>query len=184
MELFKSTIFLCLSLMMSDASIKFEDRIQACNSTELGMELTKNLEKIDHFDLYALVIVESRWDKNAVSSSGACGLTQVLPKYSNHSCEDLFDPNISLREGSKHLDYWISKSGGDKRYALCGYAWGYSCILARKRKEYHPGLAYADRVMSISKRLKARYENYEKHFNLFIYNIINKIKIIQTKSVK
>jgi len=182
MELLKASFFLCLSLLMTDAKIENNHKLKACNLTEISVESLSKIENFDHFDLYALIIVESRWNKNAISSRGACGLTQVLPRYSDYSCQELMNPNISIDAGIKSLQYWLSRTSNDKRYALCGYNQGNSCILAKKRNENHLGLNYADRIISVSKRLRARYEKYEKHFDDLIYNFINLlIKVVVKK---
>lgn len=182
MELFKASLFLCLSLLMSDASIRIEHKLNACDLAQNSIDFLRPINNLDHFDLYALIIIESRWDDKAISTSGACGLTQVIPKYSNYSCEDLLDSNISINAGTEALQYWLDKTDNDKRYALCSYGWGYSCVAAKKRREKHPGLRYADRVLSVSNRLRLRYEKYEKHFNDFIYNLIVKITKIDFKN--
>ena len=76
----------------------------------------------------ALIHQESRWKVGAVSRAGACGLTQVLPKYAKISCYELKDPVISIWIGTKMLSTWLYRFGrGDYRKGLCGYNGGYRC---------------------------------------------------------
>ena len=88
---------------------------------------------IDPVILTALIHVESRWKPKAESKSGACGLTQVIPKWSRKfgyvSCNRLKrDPEMAIRKGAQILDYWINNyNRGNVRLGLCGYNAGYRC---------------------------------------------------------
>jgi len=54
--------------------------------------------------LAAVVQAESRFDPTAVSSAGACGLTQLMPAAAiEHGVADVFDPDENLRGGAAHL---------------------------------------------------------------------------------
>ena len=58
--------------------------------------------------------VESRWTPNAKSHANACGVLQVLPKYTKNpkrTCSDLQKPPIGIAVGAKKLNYWIYKYG-------------------------------------------------------------------------
>ena len=64
-----------------------------------------------------LIMTESMWNHKVVSYAGACGLTQVLPKYSkkyggkdrNLTCDELKDPVTSIQTGGRILNYWLTK---------------------------------------------------------------------------
>ena len=89
--------------------------------------------------LVALIHEESRWKPHAVSRSGACGLTQVLPKYTRPyiSCKRLKNPIASIWAGAKALSYWLHKYGrGDYRKGLCGYNGGYRCKDSKSAQRY------------------------------------------------
>lgn len=57
---------------------------------------------IDPWKLFALIYVESTWSLNAVSTVGACGITQIVPKYHRDkdpslTCESLHsDPRNAI----------------------------------------------------------------------------------------
>lgn len=85
--------------------------------------------EIDESLLYALIRTESGFDKNAVSSVGAKGLTQITPdtfswlqtKTGEKYEEDaLFDPEISVYYGAYFLDMLLEEFG-DTETALAAY---------------------------------------------------------------
>ncbi|MBK5928998.1 lytic transglycosylase domain-containing protein [Halochromatium salexigens] len=63
----------------------------------------------------AVVIAESGYDPHAVSRVGAVGLMQVMPEtaadYGVHSIEALFDPEINVRTGVRHLKRLLGQFG-------------------------------------------------------------------------
>jgi len=82
--------------------------------------------------LTSVIIVESRFNPNAVSSANACGLTQVIPKWTGgkasrgkkYTCKQLKNPKTSLEAGSAILSWWISYAK-DKTEGLCSYNAGW-----------------------------------------------------------
>lgn len=91
-------------------------------------------ENAEFFDidkplLYALIKTESGFDKNAVSSVGAKGLTQITPETfewlqtkTNEEYEEdaLFEPEISIYYGAYFLDMLLDEFG-DTETALAAY---------------------------------------------------------------
>jgi soluble lytic murein transglycosylase-like protein len=102
--------------------------------------------------MIAMIRVESNWKTTAISRSRACGLTQVLVKYSKYSCRTLTrNPKLSIREGAKKLHFWIYKYGkGDVEVGLCGYNAGFRCKGKRKNKR---AFRYAKKVLKYKKLL-------------------------------
>jgi soluble lytic murein transglycosylase-like protein len=102
--------------------------------------------------LIALIHEESRWKSWVESKAGACGLTQVIPKYAmtKISCSKLKRPKTSIRVGAKVLSHWVYEYGdGDYITGLCGYNGGYNCPTLSRSK------AYARRIMRMAKKLTA-----------------------------
>ena len=94
-------------------------------------EISRNSEiyDLDEALLYALIETESGFDKNAVSSVGAKGLTQITPETfqwlqtkTGESYEDdaLFDPEVSVKYGAFFLRYLLDEFG-DTKTALAAY---------------------------------------------------------------
>ncbi len=84
---------------------------------------------VDEALLYALIECESGFDKNAVSSVGAKGLTQITPETfkwlqtkTGESYEDeaLFEPEISIKYGAFFLGLLLDEFG-DTKTALAAY---------------------------------------------------------------
>ncbi len=92
----------------------------------------------------ALIESESRWNSNAVSRSGACGLTQVIPRFTGsrathgipYTCDQLKNPMTSIYAGISIFSYWLHRFGNcqvgncnrrNYELGLCGYNAGYTC---------------------------------------------------------
>ncbi len=127
---------ICLLLILSAVSI-----IIIVNAIKLGVQtvypmrytkiVSENAEtfEIDEPLLYALIKAESGFDKNAVSSVGAKGLTQITPetfcwlqtKTNEEYQEDaLFEPEISIYYGAYFLDMLLDEFGNTET-ALAAY---------------------------------------------------------------
>ena len=125
----------------------------ACKNMDVVVEASKSYD-LDPYLMVSLIHEESRWKPNAVSRKGACGLTQLLPKYTKprHSCRDLKDPETSIWMGAKTLKFWIQVYGkGNEVTGLCGYNAGYRC---KGKKAVKSGKAYARRIRRRAARLK------------------------------
>ena len=75
---------------------------------------------------FRVVYAESRFNPRAISSAGAFGLAQVMPKTArifdpDLANEDLFDSEINLRIGFRYLRAMMDKYGGDLSLALLAY---------------------------------------------------------------
>lgn len=97
---------------------------------EVMPNVVKESEKrgIDPVVFSSLIFHESAFRPRAVSSAGACGLTQVLPKYSDYTCEQLKRPKTAIKAGTIALQYWLTRAKGDLEKGLCGYNAGNICI--------------------------------------------------------
>ena len=85
--------------------------------------------EIDEDLLYSLIKTESGFDKNAVSSVGAKGLTQITPDTFNwlqtktgeqYEEDALFEPEISVYYGAYFLDMLLEEFGNTET-ALAAY---------------------------------------------------------------
>ena len=103
----------------------------------------------------ALITVESNWKRTAVSRANACGLTQVIPKYTGritkkYSCDQLKVPRNSIYVGIKTLKFWINHHDGNVSRGLCGYNAGFRC---RGKKPNKYGMRYARKVLATQKMI-------------------------------
>jgi soluble lytic murein transglycosylase-like protein len=76
----------------------------------------------------AVIEVESRFDRYAVSSAGAQGLMQVMPFWKNEIGrpeDNLINPDTNLRYGCTILRYYLDKEEGRLREALARYNGSY-----------------------------------------------------------
>lgn len=72
----------------------------------------------------AVIDIESRFDRYAVSRAGAQGLMQIMPFWLNeigHPEDNLLDINTNLRMGCTILKFYLDKENGDLRRALARY---------------------------------------------------------------
>lgn len=72
----------------------------------------------------AVIDVESRFDRFAISRAGARGLMQVMPFWLEELDEpeaNLFDITTNLRFGCTILKYYLDRENGDLRKALAAY---------------------------------------------------------------
>ena len=109
--------------------------------------------------LAALIYIESGFFRNVVSVANACGLTQVVPRWTGgpetrgikYTCKQLKNPTTSIRVGAQILSYNIrvyAKGNVDK--GLCYYNAGTKCIT---RKGYYKRLGYVKKVRHIYRLL-------------------------------
>lgn len=72
-----------------------------------------------------LITVESKFNKYAISDSGARGVMQVMPfwikQIGDSNAQDLFDFETNIRYGCTILRYYLIKEHGDMRRALARY---------------------------------------------------------------
>lgn len=84
--------------------------------------------EIDPAIVIALIERESYYSSNEVSSHGAIGLMQVVPKWhwdrmERLGCTDLYDPYQNITVGIDYLAE-LKQNGGDITYALTAYLYG------------------------------------------------------------
>jgi soluble lytic murein transglycosylase-like protein len=134
-----------------------ETYIACLHMEQIVQEATEN--QIDPAIMLALIHHESRWVPRARSRAGACGLTQVLPRYTGSrktrvpklTCNDLYNPTTSIMAGTRSLRYWIYSYGRRNiRVGLCGYNAGFRCKGANPHRS---GMSYARTVLRTSERI-------------------------------
>lgn len=71
--------------------------------------------------LAALIHRESSFKQSARSSSGAVGLTQVMPKYWSRQCDSIWTAKGNIDCGAKILSTYLKSAEGDWKVALAFY---------------------------------------------------------------
>jgi len=145
----------------------------ACKHVPQIVKLSKEMNFRPEL-MISLIHYESRWYPHVVSRAKACGLTQVLPKYTGGkpyprgagnpvlTCEQLKDPVTSIDAGARALRYWLHRYGrGSEKIGLCGYNAGFRCrpkkdvagkyVLPKAGKQ---GMAYSKNVRRMANRLR------------------------------
>jgi soluble lytic murein transglycosylase-like protein len=133
-----------LLLEAVSSSDSFADRFDAevwllDMSTRLERHVTDPRERLEilkavHYEatraelhpelVLAVIDIESRFDRFAISRVGALGLMQVMPfwlKELERPDDNLFDITTNLRMGCTILKYYLDRSGGNLRIALARY---------------------------------------------------------------
>mgnify|MGYP006299510103 CR=1 FL=1 len=148
-------ILFCAAITSHSATIGQAAVDKACKEAETVLEASEKHD-VDPYLLTSLIYVESGWNTNAVSTSNACGLSQVLTSSSKYSCEKLKQPKIGINEGARILGYWTHKySKSNVDLALCAYNRGHCSVKNPDKK----GLTYARKVLKIFKGLITKGES-------------------------
>jgi soluble lytic murein transglycosylase-like protein len=156
---------LCTGILMLGIATTPQHAEYVCTHVPQIIEISAKLDLRPEL-IIAVIHHESRFRPHAVSSAGACGLMQVLPKFTGNraggtnrktgvpklTCTQLKDPTTAITYGSMTLKYWIKGYGrGNLRTGLCGYNAGFRC----KGESPHPmGVRYANAVLHTYHKLK------------------------------
>jgi len=70
----------------------------------------------------AVIMAESAFDRNAISTSGAQGLMQLMPTTADDMrVHDPFDPKDNILGGTRYLSVLLKRFKQDKRLAIAAY---------------------------------------------------------------
>jgi soluble lytic murein transglycosylase-like protein len=110
---------------------------------------------IDEELVRAVIQVESGWKADAVSSKGARGLMQLMPRTAAMlGVEDSFDPVQNVEGGVKYLAQLTDKYEGDVEMALAAYNAGPSRVDASGGSPYPGTSRYVQNVMALYHRYR------------------------------
>ena len=77
---------------------------------------------IDPALVRAIIMVESKYNPNAISMKGAKGLMQLMPVTAkNLGVEDVFNPEQNIHGGVRHFKFLLNQFDGDVKLALAAY---------------------------------------------------------------
>lgn len=129
---------------------------------------------VDYLLIYSIIKAESNFNKNAVSSSDAKGLMQIMDSTADEFLEsneknnfDILDPQTNIEIGIKYYAYLSNKYNGNMLLALTAYNAGIGNV--------------SDWISSgIIKSDGSDIENVPfKETNMYVRKIINNYKIYQ-----
>lgn len=150
-----TTALLSLCIIMPAAlGMSKKQAANVCKYESLIVE-EANKNDIEPELLASLIYVESSYRPMVVSSANACGLTQVIPKWTGgpesghkkYTCNQLKNPKTSIKVGARILGYIIKHyTDGNEDRALCVYNAGTKCL---ERKNFYKKLHYVKKVRLI-----------------------------------
>lgn len=144
---------LCAAVVMTFGMSSSQNRL-ACEIMPTIVEQAEQRE-VDPFIFTSLIFHESAFRPRVVSSAGACGLTQVLPQYSDYTCDQLKKPKTSIKAGMIALSYWLTRAKGDLVHGLCGYNAGNVCINNKSSvRVRHVKKVYSNSIINLANELK------------------------------
>jgi soluble lytic murein transglycosylase-like protein len=114
---------------------------------------------IDGALLHAVISVESRYNPNAVSRSGAIGLMQLMPATAKrYGVSDSFDPEQNLHGGAKYLRDLLTLFNSDINLALAAYNAGENAVIRNGNRipPYRETRNYVPRVMGYYRLYQVR----------------------------
>lgn len=129
--------------------------VESNTAARIAPMIVQNAEQyhVDPLLLAAMIRQESSYRSYVISPAGAVGLTQVIPRYWQQSCQgDLFDENTNIQCGTYILAQY-NQSAGSWKKALAYYnvgPTGYQSSWKMKRQ----GKKYAREVKKHRSQLK------------------------------
>jgi len=97
----------------------------------------------------AVIRVESDFHPHAVSSAGAEGLMQLMPKTAKSlGVQDSFDPSQNIRGGTQYLRKLANQFNGDARLTLAAYHAGPGAVERAGNIPYKATERYVRKVLT------------------------------------
>ena len=124
---------------------------------ELRKQISRFAEKynIDEELIRAVIQVESGWNAGAVSSKGAKGLMQLMPRTAEMlGVEDSYNPEQNIEGGVKYLAQLTDKYEGDVEKALAAYNAGPSRVDKAGGAPFPETARYVKNVMALYHRYR------------------------------
>ena len=133
--------------------------LNICRNVNSLIKHTSN-NNIEPEVMMALTWHETRWRSNQTSHVGACGIAQVIPKYTNPrvTCRELQDDETGILYGVLALRNWLNYTDNNLRRALCHYNSGVRCFTR--------SINYSRLVYRSYRRLMRIKNNYDRMLNL------------------
>lgn len=106
----------------TDFSAHLNEQLKTTSSLETIFEKAAKTYNVDVELLKAMAKVESDFDANATSKSGAMGIMQLMPETAKGiGVTDAYDPEQNIMGGAKYIASLLKKYDGNVSYALAAY---------------------------------------------------------------
>jgi soluble lytic murein transglycosylase-like protein len=93
------------------------------------IDAAATLTSVEPALLRAVIVVESAFDADAVSSKGARGLMQLMPATAKaYGAVDVDDPTQNVQAGARYLRYLINRYENDLELVLAAYNAGETAV--------------------------------------------------------
>jgi soluble lytic murein transglycosylase-like protein len=123
--------------------------------------------QVSPYLLMAIAWVESRFDPQAVSESGAMGLMQFMPETWEEWGQggDPFDPTDAIPAAARYLGWLSDQLDGDMWWAVVAYNWGIGRVRALREAGGNAGdlpperFQYAEEVLDTTWRYEGAAED-------------------------
>lgn len=142
------------------------DRIQYPLAPEILADCERRHSGVDPLVLLAVIRQESRFQADALSSAGAVGLMQLMPRTAAETArkeklprprkKDLTRPDLNVRLGAAYLSRLVKGYGGDYFRAVAAYNAGESAVARWWEGAGGDHAAYLERVSYRETRLYLR----------------------------
>jgi soluble lytic murein transglycosylase-like protein len=109
--------------------------------------------------IQAVIAVESGYNPNAVSRTGAKGLMQLMPQTaSRFGVTDVYDQRANVRGGAQYLKWLLGTFEGDIELALAGYNAGENAVIRSGYKipPFRETQDYVPKVLAVYRQLTAQ----------------------------
>jgi len=138
--------------------------------------------EIDPMWIYAIIKVESNFNENATSSSGAKGLMQLMDstateiaqdlKIENYTSDLLYNPEINIMIGTKYFDTLLKKYNENYYLAIAAYNGGIGNVdewinkgIISKNGSNIENIPYKETNLYVRKTIKS-YSMYVELYNI------------------
>ena len=110
----------------------------------------------------AIIDVESAWNTKAVSSKGAQGLMQLMPKTAaGLGVKDAFDAEQNINGGTKYIADMLKRYNGDVEKALAAYNAGPGHVSVKGKLDFNK-LPKPEQTRPYVKNVMALYRKYQR----------------------